>query len=91
MTAGANDYRTLSEAEAAKWALIFPLSDVPADLNDAEAEHVAAMLEGLWFKDMKANRPHVIPRECGPDTVKGFRAMCRSALKSRILARRVVS
>ena len=88
----ANEYRTLSEAEAAKWALIFPLSGVPEDLNDAEAEYVATMLEDLWFKDMKANRPHVLAQASDDaEAIAGFRGMCRAALKARIIAAQVVS
>ena len=87
---GANEYRTLSEAEAAKWALIFPLDDVPGDLSEVEAGYFADQLETLWFADMRANRPHVI-RGRSAESVAGFRDMCRAALRARILARQVTS
>lgn len=84
-------YFALSEAEAAKWALIFPLDGIPGDINGVEAEYVADQLEALWFADMSTNRPHVIPRGCDPNAIAGFRAMCRKALAARILALRVPS
>lgn len=87
----AETYLRLSEEQAAKWALTIDVEEFPREVTDAEAGYVADLLEDLWFKDMKHNRPHVIPRECGPETVKQFRAMCRAALKSRLLARRMAS
>jgi hypothetical protein len=88
----ANDYRILSEEQAAKWALTIDVEDFPRDVNDAEAKYIADLLEDLWFKDMKANRPHVLARASSDAAaIAGFRAMCRAALKARVLARGSVS
>lgn len=88
----ANDYRILSEEQAAKWALTIDVEDFPRDVNDAEAKYIADLLEDLWFKDMKANRPHVIAQASSDAAaIAGFRAMCRAALKARVLARGTVS
>ena len=86
----ANDYRVLSEEQAAKWALTIDVEDFPRDVTDAEAGYVAAQLEDLWFKTMKANRPHIIAG-VSAESVAGFRVMCRAALKARVLARAAVS
>jgi hypothetical protein len=86
----ANDYRILSEEQAAKWALTIDVEDFPPDVTNAEAGYVAAQLEALWFTDMKTNRPHVIAG-FSAESVAGFRAMCRAALKARVVARGSVS